>query len=181
MRRVIGFVTSRYGLAGLAALAVIVVVVAGRLAGIGTGDSDGGSGVPAADGGQAGTTSISPVPNDAPTASPTRPDPVVSPGQHGPLTVATTFATAFLDTDRSADAWRKALRAHASPRLTDELSTMDPATVPAGRLTGRAKLGDHGATWAEVRLPTRSGTLVFRLVSAHGVWQVDRLDWDRQR
>lgn len=183
MRRVIAFVTSRYGLAGLAALAIIVVVAVGRVMGLG-GDSGANNGAIVGSGqGDTGVSSTaSPVPNDAPTAAPTKPDPVVKPGEDGPMVVAREFADAYLDSTGKPSAWRAALTKYATAKLAGEITTMDPATVPAKRITGALKLGDHGATWAEIDVPTESGTLVFRLLSGtkggSAVWQVDGIDWD---
>jgi hypothetical protein len=180
MRRVIAFVTSRYGLAGLAALAVILIVTVGRLMGLGGGDNGSGNGaiVGTGQGDTATSSTASPVPNDAPTAAPTKPDPVVKPGEDGPMVVAREFADAYLDSTGKPSAWRAALTKYATAKLAGEIKTMDPATVPAERITGALKLGDHGATWAEIDVPTDSGTLIFRLLSGAKAWQVDGIDWD---
>ena len=183
MRTVLRFVASRYGLAGLAALAVIVAVLIGRLLGLGGGSSDSGGQI--AGQGQAGraaaSSTESPEPNDAPTAAPSKADPVVKPGEDGPLVVAKDFATAYLASDGAAKAWRDSLTKYATSKLAAEITTMDPATVPAQRMTGDPTLGDHGATWADVTVPTESGTLVFRLISGDKAWQVDGIDWDPKR
>lgn len=179
MRRVLAFVTSRYGLAGLAALAVIVVVLVGRLLGLGGG---GGSGDGPIAGGPADVdTPASGLPNDAPTAAPSPVDPVVKPGQPGPLAVAKDFCSAYLDAGGKPDAWRASLTPYATDRLAGQIGTMDPATVPAHRRTGPPKLADHGAVWADVELPTDRGTLTYRLVSSSGTWRVDGIDWDPRR
>jgi hypothetical protein len=179
MRSVLRFVTSRYGLAGLAALAVVLVVVVGRLFGlVGGGASDSNTGPVTGAGQQPTTVSESPIPNDAPTAAPTKPNPVVKPGQAGPLVVAKQFADAYLKSDGAAATWRAALTRYATTKLATEIKTMDPATVPAKRLVGTAALGDHGANWAEVDLPTDAGTLVFQLVSGAKAWQVNGIDWN---
>lgn len=179
MRRVLAFVTSRYGLAGLAALAVIVVVLIGRLMGLGgsTG-SDNGTTTDSGQGDTGVSSTASPEPNDAPTAAPTKPDPVVKPGEAGPTVVAREFADAYLNSTGKPSAWRAALTRYATAKLAGEIKTMDPATVPAQRITGAIKLGDHGATWADVDVPTESGTLVFRLLAGAKAWQVDGIDWD---
>jgi hypothetical protein len=54
---------------------------------------------------------------------------------------------------------------------------MDPATVPAQRRTGAAKLGAHGAHWAQVAVPCDSGTLTLRLLGDGNGWLVDGIDW----
>ncbi|MGA8114816.1 MAG: hypothetical protein WCA46_14215 [Actinocatenispora sp.] len=180
MRRVLAFVTSRYGLAGLAALAVIVVVLIGRLAGLGGATND--TNTSPITGGQAtGGTKESGAPNDAPTAAPSPVDPVVRPGQPGPLDVATDFCTSYLKSDGPPKVWRTALTRYATKKLAQQISTMDPVTVPAHERTGPAKLADHGAVWADVTLPTDEGTLVYRLVSKKGTWLVDGIDWDPRR
>lgn len=177
MRRVLAFVTSRYGLAGLVALLIIVIVVVGRVAGVvGGGSGDDGGDAPVAAGTQAGATG-SGAPNDGPTGARPTPSPVVPAGKPGPVAVATSFSAAYLDSNGAAKTWRAALRRYATDRLAGELGAMDPATVPAQRRTGAAKLGDHGAHWAQVAVPCDSGTLTLRLLGdAHG-WLVDGIDW----
>jgi len=176
MRRVLAFVTSRYGLAGLVALLVVVVVVVGRLMGVvGTGSTD--DGAPVAGGTPSAGARGSGAPNDAPTAARTRPSPVVPAGKPGPVSVAGTFTTAYLDADRPAKQWRAALRRYATTTLTGELGTMDPATVPAQRRTGTPTLTDNGAHWAQVDVPTDAGTLTLRLQGESAGWLVDGIDW----
>ncbi|GAA4200257.1 hypothetical protein [Actinocatenispora rupis] len=176
MRRVLAFVTSRYGLAGLAALAVIMVVLVGRVFGLGGSGDDGGSGT--VSGGQASADAgESGAPNDGPTGAPSKPDPVVKPGQAGPLVVATSFGRAYVKSDVPAKQWRAALTKYATPKLATTIRTIDPMTVPADALTGVASLGDHGAVWADVDLPTDAGMLTFRLTSDGTVWRVDGIDW----
>ncbi|BCJ26481.1 hypothetical protein [Actinocatenispora sera] len=179
MRRVLGFVTSRYGLAGLVALLIIVIVVVGRVAGVvGGGSGHDDAAVPVTGGTQAGAgTTESGAPNDGPTGAPPTPSPVVPAGKAGPVTVATSFSTAYLDSNGPAKTWRAALRRYATDKLASELGTMDPATVPAQRRTGAAKLGDHGAHWAQVAVPCDSGTLTLRLLGDGDGWLVDGIDW----
>ena len=180
MRRVLAFVTSRYGLAGVAALAVIVIVTVGRLAGLGGGDSgpDNGAAVGSDQGGANPSSTASPVPNDAPTAAPTKPDPVVKPGEDGPMVVAREFTDAYLSFTGDPNAWRAALTKYATPKFADTIKTIDPTRVPAKRITGVLKLGDHGASWAYVDVPTESGTLILWLSSGAKAWQVYGIDWD---
>jgi hypothetical protein len=178
MRRVLAFVTSRYGLAGLAALAVIVVVLVGRLLGMGGGSSDSTSGAVASGADNTGSAA-SGAPNDGPTGAPSPVDPVVKPGQPGPLEVATDFAHAFLDIDVPVGDWRKAMSRYATPKLVKQIKIMDPDTMPLKRLTGKATLGDHGAVWADVKIPADQGTLVFQVLSEPSGWQVDGIDWDK--
>lgn len=175
MRRVLAFVTSRYGLAGLAALAVVVVVLVGRVLGFGGGDGDGGGPV---SGGQASPgVEETGAPNDGPTGAPSKQDPVVKPGQAGPLSVATSFANAYVKSDGPAKQWRAALTKYATPALAEKITTMDPMTVPASRLAGAASLGDHGAVWADVDVPADEGLLTLRLTSDGSGWRVDGIDW----
>ncbi len=180
MRQVLRFVTSRYGIAGLVALAVVMVVLVGRLMGLGGHGSDSNTspivGAPAS----AGADESGP-PDDGPVGTPSAVAPVVKPGQPGPLQVATTFSAAYLKSAQAAKSWRQSLTRYASTKLAAQIPTMDPATVPAQRRTGAVKLADHGAVWADVDVPTDQGTLVFRLVSTKSVWQVDGIDWNPRR
>jgi hypothetical protein len=66
-----------------------------------------------------------------------------------------------------------------TPTLARELSGVDPAGVPASRVTGKPSLIPLGATVADVLIPVDSGTLRLRLVVLEDRWLVDGVDWKR--
>ncbi|ASW57024.1 hypothetical protein [Plantactinospora sp. KBS50] len=105
--------------------------------------------------------------------------PRVSPGAERPEVVARAFAAAWLERDRSAAGWQAALAPRSTPALAQRLSGVDPAGVPAQRITGEPVLTPQTADLAEVSLPVDTGTLRLQLVGDGGVWRVDEIDWER--
>lgn len=96
------------------------------------------------------------------------------------LGVATSFAEQWINTDRSAAAWRAALKPLSTKTLTSELELADPATVPAKRITGAAVTQVHAEASVDIVFPTDAGKLRLRLVFvADGRWLVDGIDWER--
>lgn len=179
MRRAIAFITTRYGIAGLIALMVLVVLVGAKIFGHsspspGTGTS--AVGLPAS----TATGTGQGAPDDGLTsASPSAP--VVRPGQPGPLQVATSCATAWLNhaPTVTSDQWWKAVTRYTTASLAAKLNGVDPQSVPANRIVSPAQLSDHGATWASVVIKMDSGTLTLRMLSGASGWQVDGIDWSR--
>ncbi|MDG4822416.1 hypothetical protein O7635_11205 [Asanoa sp. WMMD1127] len=107
------------------------------------------------------------------------PGPSLSPGTPQVEKVAKEFAASWLDRAAKAEAWHAALAPHATPTLEEKLEGVDPAVVPAERLTGPATVVPQGSGLAEVSYPVDSGTLVLRLVVEKGRWLVDGVDWER--
>lgn len=109
-----------------------------------------------------------------PSPSPVKPS-------NGPqaISVATKFAQQWVKHDRSATSWLDALRPHSTETLLTELDGVDPAGVPASRITGSARLEALAASFVEVVIPIDAGLLRLRLVADEGKWLVDGIDWER--
>ena len=56
---------------------------------------------------------------------------------------------------------------------------MDPAGVPATRLTGDPTITLRTDVFAQVSVPADSGTLLLTLLNQTGRWRVDGVDWER--
>jgi hypothetical protein len=99
------------------------------------------------------------------------------------LTVATSFAEQWINTNRSASAWRAALKPLSTKTLTSELEQADPESVPAKRITGAALTQVLAETSVDIVFPTDAGKLRLRLVfvsgNPEGHWLVDGIDWER--
>ncbi|MEU8000860.1 hypothetical protein AB0B66_06850 [Catellatospora sp. NPDC049111] len=110
-------------------------------------------------------------------------DPTPSPmkASNGPqaLSVATKFAQQWIKHDRKADAWLDSLRPHSTETLVAELDGVDPAGVPANRITGPARMEALADAFVEVVIPIDAGLLRLRLVATQGRWLVDGIDWER--
>ncbi|MFB9238501.1 hypothetical protein ACFFWC_23720 [Plantactinospora siamensis] len=117
--------------------------------------------------------------DDGLTVDDPSPTPRTSPGAERPEAVARAFATAWLDRNQPAQRWLAALTPRATPDLAERLSGVDPAGVPARRLTGDPVLTTRTADLTEVTLPVDTGTLRLQLVSGHGEWRVAEVDWER--
>ncbi|MBV1853439.1 hypothetical protein [Catellatospora tritici] len=94
-------------------------------------------------------------------------------------TLATSFAKNWIRHDRDAAAWLKALRPMCTEALTAELDGVDPAGVPASRITGPAIVDAFAETYVEVSIPIDAGTLRLRMIASAGTWLVDGIDWER--
>lgn len=195
MRSVLRFVTTRYGVAGLLALVILVVVGVARLFG-----TEGGSGpvLPAAP--PSLETPVSAEPDDGEPDEGTEGFTLPSDAPD-PLPTATAFATAWVNANVSAEEWLAGLEPYATEELIAQLSGVDPVSVPASRLTGPAELSGAGTGeapidadgsdenasaaptylgWAEAIIPLDNGILRLGLVlQTDAVWLVDSIDWER--
>ncbi|MEV6303251.1 hypothetical protein AB0M02_27830 [Actinoplanes sp. NPDC051861] len=102
-----------------------------------------------------------------------------APGRAQPEAVAYAFAAAWVNhRDITAKQWLSRLSPNATAALTEQLTGVDPATVPAERVTGRPSLYPVTETQTDVGIAMDSGMLTLRLVAPDGGWVVDGLDWD---
>ncbi|GAB4059614.1 hypothetical protein [Catellatospora paridis] len=110
-------------------------------------------------------------------------DPTPSPmrASNGPqaISVATKFAEQWIKHDRSGTDWLDSLRPHSTDALVAELNGVDPAGVPADRITGAARMEALATSFVEVVIPIDAGLLRLRLVASDGRWLVDGIDWER--
>lgn len=167
---------TRYGVALLLAAAVVATVGTARLLG------------PAA--GQPGlrfypnvgtAATVDPTAGDDGEASaPGTPEPTTSPGAAGPQQVTEAFVAAWLDhRDVDSATWFARLRPYLTPSLAGRLRGVDPASVPADRVTGPARLVPRAESFVEVTVPIDAGVLRLHLVATDGRWLVDAVDWER--
>lgn len=177
MRTALRLLTTRYGIALV--LLVLVVGIAGG-ARLVTGGSTAG-GLVAGPAAGPSHSSIDPTAGDDSVPTPESPaPPVTSPGAAEPGQVATDFTRAWLHHDGvSAEQWRAGLARYATAALLDKLTGVDPAGVPAQRMTGPVVVHSRGATFVEAVVPVDSGSVRLRLLATGGRWLVDGVDWER--
>lgn len=181
MRPVLRLLGTRYGLALLLLLVVLGVVGVARVAGGGRPDNATGlmqaptdtSVEVAPTAGDDGAVASSAVP---PSTGPTS----RRPGTPAAEAVAKTFALNWLAHDGvDSAAWLARLRPLMTTALAGKLAGVDPAGVPANRITGGITMTNHDPTFVEATVPVDSGTVQLRLLLTDGVWLVDGVDWSR--
>jgi hypothetical protein len=166
---------SRWGVAVVLALLVLAVVGIGRLFSGGNHNS----GPVLANDSVAPTGTVNPSNVDGDVASEAPPTPLTSPGRAQPEAVAYAFASAWVDHKNvSAKTWRDQLLPNATTNLANELRGVDPAGVPADRVTGRPSVAAVSASLVTAVVTTNSGTLSLRLTAPDGHWLVDGIDWN---
>ncbi|MFI5906257.1 hypothetical protein [Dactylosporangium sp. NPDC051541] len=178
MRTVLRLLGTRYGIALVLIVVVLVIVTLGRTV------FDNGRGDSASN--AVGPT-VEPVPTSADPYSSlgddgvdesVAPGPSPSKGAADAATVATRFANAWLRKPGvTGDQWRAGLKPDASTDLMASLAHTDPADVPTATITGPAQLQANGATTV-ARIPAEGGTIVLGLQVTGGRWQVTSLDWE---
>jgi hypothetical protein len=92
---------------------------------------------------------------------------------------ALAFATAWIKRELTPQAWHVGVSAHATDQLAESLTDVDPAGVPATRLTGLPTIGLRTDLFAQVGVPADSGRLVLTLLKQDDEWLVDGVDWER--
>jgi hypothetical protein len=92
---------------------------------------------------------------------------------------ALAFATAWIQRELTPQAWHVGVAAHATDLLAETLTDVDPAGVPATRLTGLPTIGLRTDLFAQVGVPADSGRLVLTLLKQDNEWLVDGVDWER--
>lgn len=120
-----------------------------------------------------GCTRATPTPTSAPTASAgtTAPEIALSAGPDGvgltglaaaepeAVAAAVGFVARWARPQLEASAWLAALRPRAVPAYAALLATVDPANVPASKITGRGQVVAATPTHAEVDVPTDTEVL----------------------
>ncbi|MEQ4305332.1 hypothetical protein ABNF97_28795 [Plantactinospora sp. B6F1] len=181
MRRALEFLftrllRSRLGIAVAIAVVVVGIVGAARLV------AGPGNDRPTLIGGTPGPINVTdPEAGDDGLTVTTEPSPRTSPGAPEPAAVARSFATAWLDhRDVAAAEWHEGLRPLATETLAEQLTGVDPVTVPADRITGDLLVVPLNDSLVEVVVPVDSGELRLGLVAHQGRWRVDTVDWQRR-
>jgi hypothetical protein len=171
-----GLLRSRVGVAALLAVVVFGIVGVARALSDPAGVDAPGTRLPARPLVTATSTA-----DDGPVSPAATPSLVRAPAGSGPEAVGAAFATDWMaSAGRSPVSWVNRLRPRMTPELTQELSGVDPAGVPATRLTGAPTVIPRGARIADVLVPVDSGTLRLRLVLLADRWLVDGVDWKRE-
>jgi hypothetical protein len=172
----------RFILGACIILLVLVIVAAGRL----LGHASPSKHTLPADQPQivsAGAAHAIPSDSVAPDASASpmlhKPEPPAQPaGAATPASVATSFATAWLRHDNvTSRAWLDGLTPYATDDLLAQLNGVDPATVPANRLTRTVTIDNDTATDCVAHATTDSGVLSLSLELISGGWLVSSIDW----
>ncbi len=154
-------------------LVVALVVAIGRLVG--------GEPPPVGPQGQAPISTLDPSTGNDSVVN-LEPSPSPKQAATGPDVVgaATTFAQNWINHERPAQTWRASLTPLCTKALAGELAQVDPASVPADRITGTATTEAHADTSVDVIFPIDVGKLRLRMVLNSGRWLVDGIDWERQ-
>jgi hypothetical protein len=174
MRHVLRLLGSRYGIAVGLLVLIALVVGGGRLIRGGTAPSLLNTGSPAA------SPTASQLPDDGLTSPGPTPGPSTSAGAPGPVTIATDFATAWLNhTNVTADQWYKAVTRYATANLAGKLKQVDPAGVPADKIIGDVTLVYHDPSYVDAQVPADGGVMTLRMLATNGRWLVDGVDWQR--
>jgi len=109
-------------------------------------------------------------------------DPVGPPGPSSPraaapaaaLAAARSWVQAFLTVPKgiSSARWAEQLRPYTTDELLPELQSVDPANVPAARITGEPRTVSLSASSAEVDVPTSVVVVRLLMVSTPAGWRV---------
>ncbi len=174
----------RVWLAGALAVVVVVIVLIARLSG---GDDDGGepTGAPAT----SGSASADPGPVD-PSSEPAPDGPAgveaaeegKQPVAAGALTLARQFAQAWATPPpaQAPQQWFAGVSPYVDETLAAQLKELDPATLPATRVTGAPKAVSGGVTNADVQVPTDAGDLLVVCVLVPKGWVVADFEFERR-
>ncbi len=178
MRTVLRLLGTRYGIAMVLIVVVLVVVGFGRII-YSDGDRPGNDAL----GPTVAPASTSPDPfsslgDDGVVDEPASAAPSLSKGAADANAVATRFAKAWIRKPGiTGEQWRAALKPDASNTLMEDLADTDPSDVPTATITGPAELEAFGSV-ATAKIPAEGGAIILQLETIDGRWQVTSLDWE---
>src|SRR5437868_4736608 len=160
MRTVLRLLGTRYGIAVVLVVVVLVAVGLGRT----VLDHGGGSSANDALGPTVATVPTSADPyaslGDDGVDESAEPGPSLSKGAADVTTVAKRFAKAWLRKPGiTGEQWRAGLKPDASAELMTELADTDPSDVPTATITGPVALTNTGQD-ATAKFPAEGGTIV---------------------
>lgn len=171
-----GLLRSRVGVALALAIVVLGIVGAAKLFSGSPGAEPGLNGAPE----QPILTVSATVADDGLASPEPTPSPKISPGTAVPATVAEAFGNAWVNhRDVTAEEWYAGLLPHCTETLAQKLAGVDPAGVPADRITGEPVLIPYADQIVDATIRVDSGMLRLRLTSVDGRWLVDGIDWER--
>jgi hypothetical protein len=127
--------------------------------------------------GASSTVEASPHPSDE--GGVYEPSPVGSTGVAAARRVAAAFATAWARPDLPAATWWRGVAAYAEPGYAELLRSVEPANVPASRVTGTARTVRAAAGLVVVDVPTDAGTCRVTVADTAGTgeWKVSTHSW----
>lgn len=105
-----------------------------------------------------------------------RPGPAGRP-HPGAASVAAGFATAWARPGASAEAWWAGVAPHSESGFAETLRSVDPANVPARRVTGVPRALRGRTDLAVFTVPTDRGVLEVTLALLDGSWKVVGNGW----
>lgn len=171
-----GILRSRVGVALVLAVVVLGVVGAAKVFSNSAGAEPGLNGAPD----QPILTVSATVADDGLASPEPTPSPEISPGTAVPATVAEAFGKAWVNhRDVTVEEWYAGLLPHCTETLAKKLAGVDPAGVPADRLTGKPVLIPYADEIVDATIRVDSGLLRLRLTAVDGRWLVDGVDWER--
>lgn len=97
-----------------------------------------------------------------------------SAARQGALAAATTAMRTFARPDLTYDSWWDAVKPLMTTQAQQDYSYVDPANIPAAKITGPATLLTEGSAYtASVRVPTDAGPYTVLLIRQDGTspWQ----------
>jgi hypothetical protein len=89
------------------------------------------------------------------------------------------FVTAWLDRNKTPQAWHDAIARLSTTQLSRSLSGVDPLSVPAARVTSAPTFPILTATFAQAVIGVDTGTVTLTLLKQGSQWLVDGVDWER--
>ena len=175
-RQILRLLGSRYGLAVVGLVLVVIVVGVARAVSGPQPFETVGPPPPL----QVSPSSSEVLGDDSVATSEGPPSITAIPGVPAPEAVALDFARAWLRTNGITSAqWVKSLEPYSTKRLLEEFKDVDPASVPAESIRGSATVRPRDSQLAEVDIPVTPGTLKLRVLVSNGRWLVDGVSWER--
>ena len=99
---------------------------------------------------------------------------VSAPAPAAAIDTARSWVHAFLTVGRATTParWVEQLRPYSTDELLPQLRTVDPANVPAGRITGEPRTVSTSASSAEIDVPTSALVVRVLVVATPSGWRV---------
>ncbi|GAA0918884.1 hypothetical protein Vau01_013700 [Virgisporangium aurantiacum] len=175
-RRILRLLGSRYGLAVIGVVLVVIVVGVARVISGPQPFEAAGPPPPL----QVSASSSEILGDDSVATTEDSPSISAIPGVPAPEKVALDFANAWVkSTGMTSAQWVKSLEPYSTKRLLEQFKDVDPTSVPAESVRGPATVRPRDSQLAEVDVPVTPGTLKLRLLVSNGRWLVDAVSWER--
>lgn len=175
-RRILRLLGSRYGLAVIGIVLIVVIVGAARVFSGPQYNDTVGPPPPVA----IVPSSSDELGDDGVATSEGPPSATSISGVPAPEKVAVDFASAWLrSTGVTSAQWVKGLEPFSTKRLLEQFKDADPTSVPAESIRGPATVRARDDQLVDVDIPVTPGTLKLRLLVTNGRWLVDGVSWER--